>query len=61
MFKVDNKLQAKVVCQSTEKESNLHSKSDHPNSTKKGIAYSQPLRFNKICCNRSNYKRLKVY
>ena len=40
----------------------LHSKSEHPNSTKKSIAYSQALRFNKICYNRSdlhnNCKRL---
>ena len=35
MFKVDNKLQAKVVCQSTEKESNLHSKSDRPDPLRK--------------------------
>ena len=27
----------------------LHRQSEHPNSTKKRIAYSQQLRFNKIC------------
>ena len=32
----------------------LHRKSEHPNSTKKSIAYSQVLRFNKICHNRSD-------
>ena len=40
----------------------LHSKSEYPDSTKKSIAYSQALRFNKICYNRSdvrnNCKRL---
>ena len=35
-------------------QSYLHSKSELPNSTKKSIAYSQALRFNKICCNRTN-------
>ena len=47
---------------STNRQSHLHSKSEHPNSTKKSIAYSQALRFNKICYNRSdlhnNCKRL---
>ena len=46
----------------TGRQSYLHSKSEHPNSTKKCITYSQALRFNKICYNRSelqhNYKRL---
>ena len=32
----------------------LHSKSEHPNSTKKIIAYNQALRFTKICYNRSH-------
>ena len=38
----------------TDRQSNLHSKLEHPNFTKKIIAYSQTLRFNKICYNRSN-------
>ena len=46
----------------TGRQSYLHSKSEHPNSTKKCITYSQALRFNKICYNRSelhnNYKHL---
>ena len=46
----------------TDRQSYLHSKSEHPNSTTKSIAYSQALRFNKICYNRSdlhsNCKRL---
>ena len=62
MFKVDNKLRTKVYVKPTDRQSYLHNKSEHPNSTKKSIAYSQALRFNKICYNRSdlhnNCKRL---
>ena len=62
VFKVDNKLRTKVYVEPTNRQSYLHSKSEHPNSTKKSIAYSQALRFNKICYNRSdlhnNCKRL---
>ena len=49
VFKVDNKLRAKVYVKPTDRQSYLHSKSEHPNSTK-------------ICYNRSdlhnNFKRL---
>ena len=38
----------------TDRQSYLHSKSEHPNSTKKIIAYSQALTFNNICYNRSD-------
>ena len=62
VFKVNNKLRTKLYIKPTDRQSYLHSKSEHPNSTKKSIAYSQPLRFNKICYNRSdlhnNCKRL---
>ena len=62
VFKVDKKLQTKVYVKPTDRQSYLHSKSEHPNSTKKSIVYSQALKFNKICYNRSdihnNYKRL---
>ena len=54
VFKVDNKLQTKVYIKPTDRQSYLHSKSEHPNSTKQTIAYSQTLRFNKICYNRSD-------
>ena len=47
VFKVDNKLQTKVYVNPTNRQSYLHSKSEHLNSTMKSIAYS--LRFNKIC------------
>ena len=62
VLKVNNKLQTKLYVKPTDRQSYLHSKSEHPNSTKKSIAYSQALRFNKICYNRSdlhnNCKRL---
>ena len=62
VFKVNNKLRTKLYVKPTDRQSYLHSKSEHPISTKKSIAYSQALRFNKICYNRSdlhnNCKRL---
>ena len=62
VFTVDNKLQTKLHVKPTDRQSYLHSKSEHPNSSKKSISYNQALRFNKICCNRSdlrnNCKRL---
>ena len=62
VFKVNNKLRTKLYVKPTDRRSYLHSKSEHPNSTKKSIAYSQALRFSKICYNRSdlhnNCKRL---
>ena len=62
VFRIDNKLRTKVYVKPTDRQSYLHSKSEHSNSTKKSIAYSQALRFNKICYNRSylhnNCKRL---
>ena len=35
VFKVDNKLRTKVYVKPTNRQSYLHSKSEHPNSTKK--------------------------
>ena len=62
MFKVDNKLRTKLYVKPTDRQSYLHSRSEHPNSTKKSIVYSQTARFNKICYNRidlnNNCKRL---
>ena len=46
VFKVDNKLRAKVYVKPTDRQSYLHSISEHPISTKKGIVYSQALRYN---------------
>ena len=62
VFKVDYKLRTKLYLKPTDRQSYSHSKSEHPNSAKKSIAYSQALRFNKICYDRSdlhnNCKRL---
>ena len=62
VFKVDNKPRTKLYVKPIDRQSYLHSNSEHPNSTNKSIAYSQALRFNKICYNRSdlhnNCKRL---
>ena len=54
VFKVDNKLLTKVYVKPTDRKRCLHSKSEHPNSTKRIIAYSQALRFNKICYSKSH-------
>ena len=58
VFKVDKKLRTKIYVKTTDRQS----KSEHPNSTKRSIVYSQALRLNKICYNRSelhnNCKRL---
>ena len=53
-FKIDNKLRTKVYVKPTDRLSYLHSKSEHPNSTMKSIAYSQGLSFHKIFYHRSN-------
>ena len=62
VFKVDHKLRTKLYVKPTDRQSYLHGKSEHPNSIQKSIAYSQALRFNKICYNRAdlhnNCKRL---
>ena len=42
-YKVDNKLQTKEYVRPTDRQSCLHSKSEHPNSTKKSIAYSEAI------------------
>ena len=54
MFEVDSKLRTKAYVKPTDRQSYLRNKSEHPNSTKKSIACSEVLRFNKICCNRSD-------
>ena len=54
VFKEDSKLQRKAYVKPTDRQSYLPSKSEHPNSTKKDIVYSQALGFNKICYNRSD-------
>ena len=54
VFKVDKKLRTKVYVKLPDRQSCLHSKSEHPNSTNENIAYKQVLRFNTICYNRSD-------
>ena len=54
VFSIDNKLRTKVYVKPNDKQSYLNIKSEHANSTKKSISYSQALRFNKICYNRSD-------
>ena len=62
VFKVDNKPRTKMCVKPTDRQSYLHSKSEHPNSTKGNIVFIQALTFSKISCNRSdlhnNCKRL---
>ena len=62
VIKVDNKLRTKVYIKPADRQSCLHSQAEHPNSTKKRIAYSLAIRFNKICYIRgdlhNNCKRL---
>ena len=53
VFKEDNKLRTKVNVKPTDMQSYLQRKLEHRNSTKKCIAYSQALRFNKSCYNRA--------
>ena len=48
VFKVDNKLRTKLYLKPTDRKSYLHFKSEHPNSTKESIAYSQAIRLKKI-------------
>ena len=55
MFNVHNKLGTKVYVNQS-KDSYLRNKLEHPNSIKRGIFYSQALRFNKICYNRSDLR-----
>ena len=43
VFKVNKKLRTKVYVKLTDRQSYLHSKSEHPDSTKKSIAYSQAV------------------
>ena len=54
MSKVDNKLRIKVYVKLTDRQSYLHSKSEHSNTTKKSIVYSQALWSNKTCYSRSD-------
>ena len=53
-FKVDKKLRTKVYVKPTDRQSCLHSKSEHSNFTNKSTTYRHALKFNEICYNRSD-------
>ena len=50
-------LHANLTTKPTDKQSYLHSKSEHPRSVKNSIAYSQALHLNKICCNKIDLEK----
>ena len=50
-------METKVYVKPTDRQSYLHNKLEHPNSTKRGIVYSEALRFNKSDLN-NDCKRL---
>ena len=51
----DGKLQTTLYTKPTDRQSYLHSKSYHPNTCKRSIAYSQVLRIRGICTENSEY------
>ena len=51
----DGKLQTTLYTKPTDRQSYLHSKSYHPNTCKRSIAYSQVLRIRRICTENSEY------
>ena len=53
----DGKLHSTVHTKTTDRKSYLHSKSYHPTSSKRSIAYSQALRIRRICCEEKEYTR----
>ena len=48
VLKADKKLRREVYVKLNNKQSYLHNKSEHPNSSKKCIAYGKAQRFNKF-------------
>ena len=51
----DGKLQTTFYTRPTDRQSYLHSKSYHPSSCKRRIAYNQALRIRRICTEESEY------
>ena len=51
----DGKLHSSVHTKATDRKSYLHSKSYHPRSSKRSIAYSQALRIRRICSEETEY------
>ena len=52
----DGKLQTTLYTKPTDRQSYLHSKSYHPQSCKRSIAYSQALRIKKICSDPAEFE-----
>ena len=52
----DGKLHTTLYTKPTDRQSYLHSKSYHPNSCKRSIAYSQALRIKKICSDPAEFE-----
>ena len=52
-----NKLQTTQYKKPTDRQNYLHSKSEHPYSLKKSIAYSQVLRIKRICSTRNEFEK----
>ena len=53
----NNKLQATQYKKPTDRQNYLHSKSEHPYSLKKSIAYSQVLRIQRICSTQNEFEK----
>ena len=53
----NNKLQATLCKKPTDRQNYLHSKSEHPYSLKKSIAYSQALRIKRICSTKNEFEK----
>ena len=56
---IDNnhKLQTTLCKKPTDRQNYLHSKSEHPYSIKKSIAYSQALRIKRICSTQNEFEK----
>ena len=53
----NNKLQTTLYKKPTDRQNYLHSKSEHPYSLKKSIAYSQVLRIKRICSTQNEFEK----
>ena len=53
----NNKLRATLYKKPTDRQNYLHSKSEHPYSLKKNIAYSQALRIKRICSTQNGFEK----
>ena len=53
----DGKLTTDLHVKPTDRHQYLHSKSAHPNHTKRSIVYSQPLRLSRICSYKNDFEK----